>query len=60
MGKEQVSLGAATQFPDGESEADTAFRKLRSDVRVLLGMTSAGLIMSIIILFGVLFMHAQI
>lgn len=51
--RERASRFVEGGGPGDETSTDAAFRKLRSDVRILFWMTSASLVMAIIILIAV-------
>lgn len=52
-GQEQTTQSRGRGRPDGETDIDAAFCKLRSDVRIVFWMTSASLVMTIILLIAV-------
>lgn len=59
-GREPTMRSQNNSHPDHGNDIDATFDKVRRDLRLLIWMTGAGLVMTIMILIGVLFGDVQI
>jgi hypothetical protein len=57
--REQTMRSRSSNYPDGD-DIDATFGKLRRDLRLLIWMMGASLVMTTMILIGVLFGDVQI